>query len=194
MRTLLHSVRDVKIFPLGYTEVKWLSFNNDCYFTIDYKLKWDDTVKIVFTPNNACNVFWSYTNANSQKNYSLYASTAAWAKYLRYNGWTYKSEVTLWTKYTLEITPTWSKRSTSSLNETWTQKTFTADTNMYIGTTSPSATSSKMVWTIWGRIEVVERAELAPCKRNSDNVLWYYDLINNVFYTPTTWTPTAVTS
>lgn len=194
MRTLLHSVRDVKIFPLWYTEVDGFSFNNNCYFTINLKLQWDDTLKVSFTPEAACNILWSYTSASSTKNYSLYASTTAWSKYLRYNWWTYNSYITADTKYTVEITPTWSKRSNSSLDETRTQKTFIADTDMYIGTTSPSATSSKMVWTIWGRIKVVERAELAPCKRNSDDVLWYYDLINNVFYTPTTWTPTAVTS
>lgn len=195
MRRLLHTVKWNMQLPDWYTELAGLGFNNNCYFTItDFKLTWDDSIKVVFTPTIACNLLWSYTNTSSQKNYSIYLSTSSWAKYLRYNWWTYKSYITINTKYELEVTSTWSYWNDSSLNDTWTAKTFTADTDMYIWTTSTWATSAKFSWTIWGDIEVAGRLRLRPCKRNSDNVLWYYDLYGSTFYIPTVWTPTAVTS
>ncbi len=195
MRALLHTVKWNAQLPDGYTELDGLSFNNNCYFTItNFKLTWDDSIKVVFTPTMACNLLWSYTSTSSQKNYSVYLSTSSGSKYLRYNWWTYKSYITTNTKYELEVTPTWSYWSDSSLNETRTAKTFTADTDLFIGTTSISATSAKFSWTIWGDIEVVWRLRLRPCKRNADNILWYYDLYCSTFYTPTIGTPTAVTS
>ena len=195
MRALLHTVKGDVQLPDWYTELAGLSFNNDCYFTItNFKLTGDDTLKVKFKAWVACNLLWSYTSASSQKNYSVYLSTSSWSKYLRYNWWTYKSYITANTNYELEVTPTWSYWNDTSLNETWTAKTFTADTDMYIWTTSPNATSSKLVWTIYWDIEVAGRLLLRPCKRDADDVLWYYDLYGSEFYTPTTGTPTAVTS
>ena len=182
--------------PEGYTEVAGLSFNSDCYFVItDLKLKGSDTVRFSMIPRAACNVFGCYTNTTADNNYSLYISTATSSKYLRYNGSTYKSRFatdTYGEQFDIVITPTGSHGMPDGQDDTWDEVDFTASTDMCIGTTAVSASSAKFKGDFIGAFVVDGRFNGIPCKRDSDDVLGYYDLVSGTFYEPASGTPTVV--
>lgn len=192
-----HAVVGGNGLPDGYTKVKGFSFNSDCYFVVtDLKLQGSDTVKFSMVPNAACNVFGCYTTSDANNNYSLYVSTANNAKYLRYDGATYKSKFAngdLGQRYDITITPTGSHGFPEGQDDTWTEATFEASTDMCIGTTATNASSAKFKGDLIGAFIVEDKFKGIPCKRDSDNVLGYYDTVSKTFFEPTAGTPTVVT-
>lgn len=179
--------------PEEYKRVIGFTFSNNCYFTIPYNLAGFKTVRFTMKPNGACNVFGSYTTAQASNNYSLYLTSTTSGKYLRYNGGTYASGFSasdFGVEYNVEITPTGS--TGLPRNDTWTEQTFECETDMYIGTTSPSSTSSKFNGDLIGVFEVEGSAYLIPCERIADGVLGYFDAYNYEFYEPTVGTPTSL--
>lgn len=181
--------------PDGYTEVNGISFNSDCYFVItDLKLQGSDTVKFSLVPNLACNVFGCYTTSDADNNYSLYVSTANNAKYLRYDGSTYKSKFAsgdLGQRYDITITPTGSHGMPEGQDDEWEEAEFTASTDMCIGTTATNASSAKLKGSLIGAFVVEGKFKGIPCKRDSDNTLGYYDMISKTFFEPAVGTPTV---
>ena len=184
--------------PEEYTEVAGFSFNSDCYFVItDLKLRGSDTVRFSLVPNAACNVFGCYTNTSADDNYSLYVSTANNAKYLRYNGGTYKSKFlsnTFGERFDIVITPTGSSGMPEGQDDTWDEVDFTASVDMCIGTTAIDASSAKLKGNLLGAFVVDGRFNGIPCKRKSDYALGYYDTVSKQFFAPVLGTPTVVTS
>lgn len=180
--------------PDEYVRVDGFSFNNNCYFEIDdFKLTGDDTVRFTFKPGGTCNVFGCYASQSADNNYSLYISTTTSSKYMRYNGGTYASGIApseLNAEYDVVVSPS----GTSGLprNDAWSRSEFTCSIDMCIGTTSPTATSSKYVGELLGNFIVDGRFYGVPCKRVSDNVLGYFDLYTRNFYVPAEGTPTVV--
>lgn len=173
--------------PSGYKRILGLTFNNNVYYDITgFKMRGSDTLRVSFKcsmSSPACNVIGVYDGASSQSNYSLYLSSLATSKYLRYNGNGYRSDADSDIQYDVVITPTGSIGMKS--DSTWTEKTFESTGDLCIGTTMPSATSSKMVGDIIGNVIVDGRLKLIPCERVSDNTLGYYDTIGEAFYEPT---------
>lgn len=173
--------------PTGYKRILGLTFNNNVYYDITgFKMRGSDTLRFSFKCSMsapACNVLGAYDGSSSQSNYSLYLGNSASAKYLRYNGATYRSDADSDTQYDVVVTPTGSIGMKS--DSTWTEKTFESNSDLCIGTTSPTATSSKMVGNIIGNVIVDGRLKLTPCERISDNTLGYYDTIGEAFYEPT---------
>lgn len=173
--------------PSGYKRILGLTFNNNVYYAITgFKMRGSDTLRFSFKcsmSSPACNVLGAYDGSSSQSNYSLYLGNSASAKYLRYNGSTYRSDADSGTQYDVVITPTGSIGMKS--DSTWTEKTFESTGDLCIGTTSSTATSSKMVGDIIGNVIVDGRLKLVPCERVSDNTLGYYDTVSEVFYEPT---------
>lgn len=173
--------------PAGYKRLLGLTYNNNVYYGItNFKMRGSDTLRFSFKctmSSPACNVLGAYDGSSAQTNMSLYLGAAASAKYLRYNGSTYNSQADQNEQYDVVITPTGS--TGMKTDSTWTEKTFESDGDLCIGTTSPTATSSKMVGDIIGNIQVDGRLKLVPCERMSDNVLGYYDLVGETFYEPT---------
>lgn len=184
------------VLPNEYTEVSGFSFNSDCYFVItDLKLKGSDTVRLSIVPTIACNVFGCYTTTDATDNYSLYVSTANNAKYLRYNGGTYKSRFAsgdLGERYDISITPTGSHGFPEGQDDTWDEVDFTAPVDMCIGTTATNATSAKFKGSFIGPFIVDGRFYGIPCKRNADDVFGYYDTVTGTFFEPAAGTPTVV--
>lgn len=183
--------RDTEL-PSAYRRILGMTMNNDCYYEITgFKMNGSDTLRFSFTRTgaNACNVLGAYDGTSAQSNYSLYAASSN-SSYLRYNGGTYNSYAVADKKYDVVITPTGSDGMET--DSTWTAKTFTSTTNLCIGTTSPSATSSKMVGSIHGSVVVDGRLELIPCERISDGELGYYDTYTDTFYEPIGTTPTSL--
>lgn len=177
--------------PEGYTKLAGITYESATYYKItDFLLTGADTMKFSFTATKACNVIGCYTTTSAQTNYSMYASTSSGAKYMRYNGGTYNSQIVANKKYDVVITPT----GATGLDQTstWEQKDFTCESDLCIGTTSPSASSAKLDGTLYGDIVVEGRLHLVPCKRDSDNVVGYYDLKSKTFYEPTGSAPTPV--
>ena len=172
--------------PEGYTRVAGLTFNNSAYYTITgLKLRGSDTLRFSFrctmgTP--ACNVLGAYDGTSAQTNFSLYLGGTNSAKYMRYNGSTYNSQAVSNKVYKVAVTPTGT--SGMETDSTWTGKDFESVGDFNIGTTSPTATSSKMVGDILGEVIVEGRFRGIPCKRASDDVLGYYDTYSKTFYEP----------
>ena len=176
--------------PDGYKRLLGFKFDNNSYYVIDdFRLTGADTLKFSFSATTACNILGCYTSGSAQTNYSLYVGTTT-ANYLRYNGGTYNSKITSGTKYDMVITPTGATGLGTA--STWTQKEFTAESDMCIATTSETASSSKLVGNLYGIIEVVGRLKLIPCERLSDHVFGYYDLESDTFYEPETGTPESL--
>ena len=172
--------------PSAYKRLLGLTFDNNVYYEITgFKMKGDDTLRFSFKctmSSPSCNVLGACDGASAQSNYSLYIGNSSSAKYLRYNGSAYRSDADSNETYNVVITPTCSAGMKS--DSTWTEKEFTSSNNLCIGTTSPTATSSKMVGDIIGNIIVDGRLKLIPCERLSDNVLGYYDAVGKEFYEP----------
>lgn len=190
----LHAINAGGNLPSGYKKVLGFTFDNNVYYPITgFKMRGSDTLRFSFkcsmqTP--ACNVLGAYDGTSAQTNYSLYLGNSASAKYLRYNGGTYRSDADSGTRYDVVITPTGSTGMKS--DSTWTEKTFESTGDLCIGTTSPSASSAKMVGDIIGNVVVDGRLKLIPCERLSDNVLGYYDAVSGTFYEPTGGTPISL--
>ena len=183
--------RDTEL-PVGYRRILGMTMNNNCYYEITgFKMNGSDTLRFSFTRTgaNACNVLGAYDGTSAQSNYSLYAASSN-SSYLRYNGGTYNSYAIADKKYNVVLTPTGSDGMET--DSTWTAKTFTSTTNLCIGTTSPSATSSKMVGDIHGSVVVDSRLELIPCERVSDSEIGYYDPNTGTFYEPIGTTPISL--
>lgn len=185
---------DFVLLPDDYKQVIGFTYNNNCYFPItNFKMRGSDTLRFAFkctqsTP--ACNVLGAYDGTSAQTNYSLYLGGSASAKYLRYNGSTYNSQAVTDKVYNVVVTPTGS--SGMETDSSWSAKTFESDGDLCIGTTSPTATSSKMVGDIIGNIEVDGRLNLIPCERVSDSVLGYYDTVSKNFYEPVGTAPVSM--
>ena len=173
--------------PSAYKKLVGFTYNNNAYFDIEgFKRRGSDTLRFSFKctmASPACNVLGAYDGSSAQSNYSLYLGASSSAKYMRYNGGTYRSDADSDTRYDVVITPT--GVTGLKADSTWTEKTFESDCDLCIGTTSPSATSSKMVGDIIGSIVVDGRLNLIPCKRVSDNTLGYYDTHSKTFFEPT---------
>lgn len=182
--------------PAGYTRLAGITFSAGTYYEITgFKLKGSDTVRFSFSVTKACNVFGCYTTNGANDNYSLYMSTSAGSKYLRYDGDVYNSTVSssgLNTRYDVVISP----NGTSGMptDSVITPETFTASVDMCIGTTSTGATSSKLDGKIWGDFVVDGRFRGVPVKRNSDSKIGYYDVYSDTFYAPIGSNPTAITA
>lgn len=180
--------------PSGYRRVKGFTFGASTYYLITgFKLRGSDTVRLSFSATKNCNVFGCYTTNDATDNYSLYISTASGAKYLRYDGATYNSQIPsarLGERLDVVIAPT---GTTGMPNDsTITPATFTASVDLCVGVTSPSATSSKLDGNIWGNFVVDGRLKLIPCERVSDGVLGYYDTHTKTFYEPTGSAPASL--
>lgn len=181
-----------KDLPDGYKRILGMTMNDNCYYQItDFKMNGSDTLRFAFTRTgtSACNVIGAYDGSSARTNYSLYAAAPTGA-YLRYNGGAYNSSTVAGTRYDVVITPT----GTSGMrnNSTWTAKTFTSATDLCIGTTSPTATSTKMIGSIHGNVVVDGRLQLIPCERVSDGEIGYYDTYTGTFYEPIGTRPTSV--
>lgn len=172
--------------PAGYKRLLGLTYNNNAYYAITgFKMRGSDTLRFSFKctmASPACNVLGAYDGASAQTNLSLYLGASSSAKYLRYDGGTYNSQADQDTQYDVVITPGGS--SGMKTDSGWRPQTFESEGDLCIGTTSPTATSSKMVGDIIGNIQVDGRLKLIPCERVSDNELGYYDTYSETFYEP----------
>ena len=167
------------LVPAEYRRLTGIVFNSNVYYVTQFKLQGSDTLRFSFSIDKACNVIGCYSTTTSDNNYSLYASGASNAKYMRYNGGTYNSSFSLNTRYDIEITPTGTKGfKTDSI---WEQKNFISDDNMIIGSTAIGASSAKLDGIIYGNIEVVNKGLFIPVERISDGAIGYYEAMSGAF-------------
>lgn len=167
------------LVPTEYRRLTGIEFDANVYYEAPFKLEGSDTLRFSFSITRACNVIGCYATASADNNYSLYASNTSSAKYMRYNGGTYSSYVSVNTPYNVEITPT---GITGLRNDsTWEQKSFIADDNMLIGSTAVSASSAKLDGAMYGNIEVVNKGLLIPVERISDGAIGYYEAMSGTF-------------
>lgn len=172
--------------PPAYQRQIGFEFSAGTYYRIPgFHLRGSDAVRISFSVDKACNVFGCYTDTSAEDNYSLYATTASGAKYLRYDGDTYNSSIPssrFGERLDVVITPTGTTGMPT--DSVITPATFESVADLCIGTTSSSASSSKLDGNIWGNFTVDGRLKLIPVERLSDNVLGYYDPDSDTLYEP----------
>ena len=172
--------------PDGYQRQIGFELSAGTYYRVPgFHLRGSDTVRISFSVDKACNVFGCYTSNDATDNYSLYASTSSGAKYLRYDGDTYNSYIPssrFGERFDVVITP----NGTTGMptDSVMTPATFESVADLCIGTTAPSATSSKLDGNIWGNFVVDNRLTLIPVKRLADDALGYYDPDSDTLYEP----------
>lgn len=177
--------------PTAYRRLTGINFDGNVFFDTGMRLTGADTLQFSFRASVACNVLGCYTSASAQTNYSLYIATSSNGNYLRYNGGSYNSRVDANTWYDVTITPTGSDGMKT--DSSWSAKTFTADSDLLIGTTSYGATSAKLTGGLRGTILIQGRELLIPCERRSDNAIGYWMQSAGQFITNQgTGTPTAM--
>ncbi len=167
------------LVPTEYRRLTGIVFDANVYYEAPFKLEGSDTIRLSFSITRACNVIGCYSKTTADNNYSLYASGSSGAKYMRYNGGTYNSSVSLNTRYNIEVTPTGTTGFRT--DSTWEQKDFIADDNMLIGSTAVDASSAKLDGIMYDNIEVVGKGLFIPVERISDGVIGYYEAISGAF-------------
>ena len=175
------------ILPNTYSRVLGFTLNNNAYWAITgVTLNGNDTVRISFSVSAACNVFGCYSSASATNNFSLFVTITSGGKYLRYGSGTYSSYFSS-SDLNQRFDVVMSGTGTSGMptDSSWTQLSFTGTETFCIGTTSTSATSSKLVGKLYGDVAVDGKFYGIPCKRISDNKLGYYDVISETFFEPT---------
>ena len=184
-----------KELPVWYVRLASIEFAGNTYYDTDEKLYGSDTISMKISWNQATwmNCFGAYTGTGTWSyNYSLYVyfhnSNNCYLRYgdnlYRPNLWTGTKTITYWPWAT-----TW-----FSTNVTITADTFESTDAAYIGAL-PNSSSAKFNWTFYWNIEVSDtnwtRLKWIPCKRKSDGVIWYYEVVNWNFLEPVWDTPTA---
>lgn len=167
------------LVPPEYRRLTGIEFDAQVYYEAPFKLEGSDTLRFAFSIKRACNVIGCYSTTTANNNYSLYASTSPSAKYMRYNGGTYNSSVSLNTRHDVEVTPTGT--TGFKTDSTWEQKDFISDNNMLIGSTAVSASSAKLDGSLYGNIEVVGKGLFIPVERVSDGAIGYYEAMSGTF-------------
>ncbi len=182
--------------PPAYRKLTGIVFDAKTYYRFDdFHLRGDDTVRMSLSVNKACNVFGCYTSGSAQDNYSLYVSTATSAKYMRYDGGTYKSSWAsedMGQRFDIVISPIGTSGMPAGQDDTWEGKNFVSTPELCIGTTSVSTSSSKFDGTIYGGFVVDGRLLVIPVERISDGVIGYYDAYTDRFYEPIGDNPTPL--
>ena len=173
-----HCIEDGTV-PQEYRKLTGIIFDSNVYYETSFKLEGSDTLRFSFSIDKACNVIGCYSSTTANNNYSLYASGSSGAKYMRYNGVSYNSSVSLDTRYDVEVTPTGT--TGFKTDSTWKQKDFISDNNMLIGSTATSASSAKLDGILYGNIEVVDKGIFVPVERISDGAIGYYEVISGEF-------------
>lgn len=176
-----------KELPVWYVRLESIELDAWPYYITNEKLYWSDVVSMRISQSWSSwrNVFWAYTSNTSEKNFSFYAyPTATWQAYLRYWDslyrpvvWTGTKNLTFWSGGT-----TW-----FATNVSIPEQTFETEDVAYIGHL-PNSNSSRFDWTFYWNIEVSDsnwtRLKWIPCKRKSDWVIWYYEVVNGNFIEP----------
>lgn len=174
--------------PSEYRRLAGIVFNAATYYLItSFHLRGIDTVRLSVSVNKSCNIFGCYTSGSAQDNYSMFASTSGSAKYMRYNGGTYKSRwdsSDIGQRFDIVVTPTGTSGMPPGQDDTWTEQDFTSTAELCIGSTSTTASSSKLDGTIFGDFIVDGRLRAVPVERISDGTIGYYDVYGGEFYPP----------
>lgn len=184
-----------KELPVWYVRLESITLDAWPYYNTNETLFWSDVVSMTISQSWSSwrNVFWAYTSASSEVNFSFYTyPTTTWQAYLRYGDslyrpvvWTGTRSITFWSGGT-----TW-----FATNATIPEQTFETEDVAYIGAL-PNSSSTRFDWTFYWNIEVSNtnwtRLKWIPCKRKSDGVIWYYEVVNGNFLEPRgSGTPTA---
>lgn len=175
--------------PEGYTEIEYIRGNDSGYVPTNIYLNGDDIVKIKFktlSSNIAFCLFGSY-KANESDNFSVYIQST-YDSYFRYGDINYRQlKASPNTIYEIEMCADYLKINEETYYP-FTTQTFTTRYPIYIGHIN-SSSSSKLKGIIYS-FEIVGKAKLLSCTRNSDGQIGMYDVMNNTFY-PASGTLTA---
>ena len=171
--------------PLGYKEVSYIQSS------------WTQYIDTWFTPSNTTKVEWKMWGWSESWSHQMFGSRYAWGSSGRWfaivteayqfnrnasvNHW-----MTNWADHTWEFSQTW-------LYVDWTKKatpstaTFTSPWPLYLfwlnsnWSFAESASMKYYYFKIYDNWTLVR--DFVPCYRKSDEEIWMYDMVNDVFYT-----------
>lgn len=185
--------------PSEYTQLEYITLNKSFFDTwitptadTDYELKFT-----IAQTNTTQWVMWMLNNSTPTNNF--YFMVSSWNKFLSAL-WTSAitlndlPAVTVDTDYLVKVN--WEALTVNGVEATnfnrWTlEATQTIDLWCRKNSENNWLTWKLYYFKIWKWWVLV--AHYIPCKRNSDNALWYYDIVNDTFGTLLTqyWTPVA---
>lgn len=171
--------------PSTYQEVEYIKSSGTQYFDTGFYPTWKSEIEIDFIRESWGDVWtfwvdswWTYS-AFSILNDRIFCY---WSQYQTQN----QNYYTIWTRYLMKF-----KNLTCTLNWvtkfTYNSNTFTSPYSAYmfakrrnnsIECYSNTTCYSLKLWDDWTLMR-----DFVPCYRKSDNVIWMYDLVNDVFYT-----------
>ena len=170
--------------PDGYTQINYIEGNNTGYIPTDIYLTGDDVTRIKFrtvTSGASSCCLYGFYRSNRSDNYSVYIQEKSYASYFRYGDDLYTGKFfELGTIYDLEMCSNYIKINDTTYSSPFTAQTFTTRDPICIGWLDTSS-SAKLRGRIYS-FEIVGKAKLLPCKRNTDNQIGMYDVMNNNFY------------
>lgn len=176
--------------PVWYTQLDWITGDWSAYIDLNIQLTEEDEADVYFTkPSNlaSSNVFWWRTSA-WQNNVSVIIAWT-WNAVLDFNNSDYtdyrlNTAISLNTTYkaVLNKTGRYLYQWDTLIDSNTTACVDTIETPWtYLFHLAWSWLTSKFAWTI-NRVVIKWKKDLIPCK-DSNNVVWMYDIINGVFYT-----------
>lgn len=177
--------------PSVYQEVEYIQSSGSQYIDTWFNPTWNSELEFDFNMYDSSSAYWLFW-ADSW--WTVNAFSVFRDRIFCY-GNQYQSEslyFDIWTRYKLEF-----KNLTCYLNWsqrfTYTQQSFTSNYSAYI-----FAKRRNNYIEMYGKVRVfwlklwddwVLVRDFVPCYRKLDNVIWLYDLVNDVFYTNSwTWT------
>lgn len=165
--------------PAPYTMLDSVYFDGSGMFELPFNITGNDTIRAKFKMlSSSGNLFGYFESSSSDRNFCLYGSSSA---YIRYDGtltrnWNIRSS----TEYHEIVFGPTGLNDNDTSKATWSSKTFTGEHPCVGGL--PNSTSAKAQW-ICEYLDVVDKCQLRPAKRNSDDVCGLLDVQNDVFYT-----------
>ena len=178
--------------PVGYTRIQRITFGGSTYYETNEKLYGSDIVTLTIDDfvQSGQNLFGCYSGTGDDVyNFSMYVyGSATGQAYWRYGQKLYRPTVGSTALHTLTFGAggTAGFKTNVSYNEVEFETTDTAR----IGAL-PNSSSPKYSGDIVGTITVGNRLRYIPCIRQSDGVIGYYELMNQVFLEPQGSTPVA---
>lgn len=171
--------------PDGYESIIGIKFDGDFWYDTGEKMNGNDdvTMTLANTSSTGQNVFGSYNGtAEGRVNFSLfiYGGNSTSSSYFRYGEQLARPKLG-----SNERTITFGKSGTSGFatDVSVTPTTFETPANTYIGML-PNSTSPAYTGNIIGNILISNRLKYVPCKRVSDGVIGYYEILKGTFIEP----------
>lgn len=176
------------ILPSTYTQLDYLQSTGTQYIDTGFKPNNNTSIEMEIYNSSTTDCFFYGARENVQVNaFSVVYLNSTSSVRFDYGNSQVLMSGTYNTTFTINQDKTKNYINNVSASDS-TANTFSCPVNLYLGTVNLNGTASTSMLKgyiyyakIWDNGVLIRN--MIPCKRNSDNVLGMYDLVNNVFYT-----------